>query len=322
MEGHHRRPGADRAGPESGRARRVHRGRAALAPADGRAGRTSRDQVVVDFHTHTNRSHDVAGTAMRDYDVASNLRWHRRAGFDAAFITDHNTVGPLAAGEGLAIGCPGIEVSAWRAHIVLLGDSVPVDRSHYNRDLAGLLEFLRSTETEYGALSVASIPEYVRNHWGRLDTLVVGRARRFRDRQRCSQGQRDHPGPARHGHRARPPNEPLRRRRERPSRLGSDQHGLEPGRGTRVADGARAGLRRRSPPDGRRLRIGPDRRAPPPPARQRMAGDSHSPGRPLGDLAEHRLDGDTQPGSSGSGGPGRSCGYGAALGPLKLLPPL
>ncbi len=142
-----------------------HRPMAALAGTSG-------DQVVVDFHTHTNRSHDVAGTAMRDYDVASNLRWHRRAGFDAAFITDHNTVGPLAAGEGLAIGCPGTEVSAWRAHIVLLGDSVPVDRSHANRDLAGLLEFLRSTETEYGALSVASIPEYVRNHWGRLDTLV------------------------------------------------------------------------------------------------------------------------------------------------------
>ena len=142
-----------------------HRPMAALAG-------TSADQVVVDFHSHTNRSHDVAGTAMRDYDVASNLRWHRRAGFDAAFITDHNTVGSLAAGEGLAIGCPGTEVSAWRAHIVLLGDSVPVDRSHANRDLAGLLEFLRSTETEYGALSVASIPEYVRNHWGRLDTLV------------------------------------------------------------------------------------------------------------------------------------------------------
>ncbi len=143
-----------------------HRPMAALAG-------TAPDQVVVDFHTHTQRSHDVAGTAMSDYDVASNLRWHRRAGFDAAFITDHNTVGPLARGEGLAIGCPGIEVSAWRAHVVLLGNTVPVDRSRYNRDLASLLELLRSSETEYGALSVASIPEYVRNHWDRLDTLVA-----------------------------------------------------------------------------------------------------------------------------------------------------
>ena len=131
------------------------------------------DQVVVDFHTHTNRSHDVTGTAMRGYDVASNLRWHRRAGFDAAFITDHNTVGPLASGEGLSIGCPGIELSVWRAHIVLLGDSVPIDRGPYNRDLAGLLDLLRTSDTAYGSLSVASIPEYVRNHWGRLDTLVA-----------------------------------------------------------------------------------------------------------------------------------------------------
>ncbi len=143
-----------------------HRPMAALAG-------TSPDDVVVDFHTHTNRSHDVSGTEMDDYDVAANLRWHRRAGFDAAFITDHNTVGPSASGPGLAAGCPGIEVSAWRAHVVLLGDSTPVDRRRYNRDLASLLELLRTSEREYGSLSLASIPEYVRNHWGRLDTLLA-----------------------------------------------------------------------------------------------------------------------------------------------------
>jgi hypothetical protein len=143
-----------------------HRPMAALAGA-------SPDQAIVDFHTHTNRSHDVEGTAMRDYDVAANLRWHGRAGFDATFITDHNTVGALARGNGLPIACPGIEVSAWRAHIVLLGDTMPVDRGRYNQDLAGLLDLLLSSEKEYGALSVASIPEYVRNHWERLDTLVA-----------------------------------------------------------------------------------------------------------------------------------------------------
>jgi len=142
-----------------------HRPMAALAGAGA-------DRIVADFHTHTNRSHDVAGTAMDDYDVWANLRWHRRAGFDAAFITDHNTVGPLASGPGLAIGCPGIEVSASRAHVVLLGDSAPVDRSRYP-GLPGLLELLRTSEAAYGALSLASIPEYVRNHWDRLDTLVA-----------------------------------------------------------------------------------------------------------------------------------------------------
>ncbi len=142
-----------------------HRPMAALAGAGA-------DRIVADFHTHTNRSHDVAGTAMDGYDVTANLRWHRRAGFDAAFITDHNTVGPLASGPGLAIGCPGIEVSASRAHVVLLGDSTPVDRSRY-QGLPGLLELLRTSEAAYGALSLASIPEYVRNYWDRLDTLVA-----------------------------------------------------------------------------------------------------------------------------------------------------
>jgi hypothetical protein len=142
-----------------------HRPMASLAGA-------APDEVVVDFHSHTRLSHDVQGTAMDGYDAAANLRWHRRAGFDAAFITDHNTVDALPSGAGV-IGCPGIEVSAWRAHVLLLGDTVPVDRRLYNRDLAGLLRLLETSDTVYGALSVASIPEYVRNHWGRLDTLVA-----------------------------------------------------------------------------------------------------------------------------------------------------
>lgn len=130
------------------------------------------DDAVVDFHTHTNASHDVGGTLMDGYDAAANLRWHRRAGFDAAFLTDHNTVTAPAAGDDVR-GCPGIEVSAWRAHVLLLGDTAAVDRTRYNRDLAGLLQLLASSEQAYDALTVASIPEYARNHWSRLDTLVA-----------------------------------------------------------------------------------------------------------------------------------------------------
>ncbi|HEX6105051.1 MAG TPA: hypothetical protein VFZ26_05665, partial [Gemmatimonadales bacterium] len=61
-----------------------HRPMAALAGAEA-------DQVVTDFHTHTRASHDVGGTLMDDYDLAANLEWHRRAGFHATFLTDHNT---------------------------------------------------------------------------------------------------------------------------------------------------------------------------------------------------------------------------------------
>jgi len=139
--------------------------------------------MVVDFHSHTNVSHDVGGTWMDGFDTDANLRWHTRAGFDATFITDHNEVsresgvGSQETGErnsgGATVFCPGIEVSAWRAHIVLLGDTLPVDRSRYNGSLDELLTLLATSDSALGALSVASLPEYRRNHWDRLDTLIA-----------------------------------------------------------------------------------------------------------------------------------------------------
>jgi hypothetical protein len=136
---------------------------------------------VVDFHSHTNISHDVRGTLMRGFDAEANRRWHRRAGFDAVFLTDHNVVSHESRvasrkpGEaaGVTAVCPGIEVSAWHAHIVLLGDTLPVARDRYGKGLEGLLSLLRSSDSAYGALSVASLPEYQRNHWNRLDQLVA-----------------------------------------------------------------------------------------------------------------------------------------------------
>jgi hypothetical protein len=139
------------------------------------------DDIVVDFHSHTNVSHDVRNTWMRGFDAEANQRWHTRAGFDAAFLTDHNTVEALAArqeGEPTggrktsAVMCPGIEVSAWHAHVVLLGGTVPVERSRYNKSFDGLLTLLATSDSVYGALSVASLPEYRRYHWGLLDTLA------------------------------------------------------------------------------------------------------------------------------------------------------
>jgi hypothetical protein len=150
-----------------------HRPMLALAGADP-------DDIVVDFHSHTNVSHDVRNTLMRGFDTEANLRWHTRAGFDATFITDHNSVAGLSREQprakhpkGQAVACPGIEVSAWRAHIVLLGDTLPVDRRRYNGSLDALLTLLTTSDSALGALSVASLPEYRRNHWDRLDQLVA-----------------------------------------------------------------------------------------------------------------------------------------------------
>lgn len=148
-----------------------HRPMAALAGAD--------NALVFDVHSHTNVSHDVRGTLMRGFDTEANLRWHRRAGFDAVFITDHNTVTGLRPHSGAPALCPGIEVSAWRAHVVLLGDSTPIDPRRYNGSLDALELLLRESDSLYGALSVLSLPEYERNHRDRLDSLVAAGADGF-----------------------------------------------------------------------------------------------------------------------------------------------
>lgn len=137
---------------------------------------------VADFHSHTAASHDVGDTWMSGYDLAANLRWHGRAGFNVVFITDHNVVsretrdasresGVGSRASAGPIPCPGLEVSAWKAHIVLLGDTLPINRAPYS-GLAGLLTLLRTSDSAYGSLSLASLPEYRRNHWERLDTLI------------------------------------------------------------------------------------------------------------------------------------------------------
>jgi hypothetical protein len=140
---------------------------------------TDPHDIVVDFHSHTNVSHDVRNTWMRGFDTEANLRWHTRAGFDATFITDHNVrsrQSPVASPQSSTastVMCPGIEVSAWRAHIVLLGDTLPVDRSRYNGSLDALLTLVATSDSALGSLSLASLPEYRRNHWGRLDQLIA-----------------------------------------------------------------------------------------------------------------------------------------------------
>ncbi|HTO73550.1 MAG TPA: hypothetical protein VMJ30_07020 [Gemmatimonadales bacterium] len=134
-------------------------------------------QMVVDLHSHSNVSHDVKGTLMKGFDVEASRRWHGRAGFDAFFVTDHNTTAgwraaPVAA-AGLPSACPGIEVSAWRAHIVLLGDTTDVRQQEYDGSLNKVLSLLRDSRSRYGALAIASLPEYSRSLWPDLDSLVA-----------------------------------------------------------------------------------------------------------------------------------------------------
>jgi hypothetical protein len=131
------------------------------------------NRVAVDFHTHTSASHDVRGTAVAGYDTEANLEWHQRAGFDAVFVTDHNTIAGLVPADVPVALCRGREVSAWRAHIVLLGGALDSVKGPYRRDWAGLLQLLADADTLYQSLSVASLPEYERHHWNRLDSLAA-----------------------------------------------------------------------------------------------------------------------------------------------------
>ena len=139
----------------------------ALAPAHGRAGRRpSRATVVFDVHSHTNVSHDVRGTLMRGFDTEANLRWHRRAGFDAVFVTDHNTVAASAARRARRRSVPASRSAPGGRTSSCWATRLPVDQRRYNGSLDALRAPAAARATRaYGALSVLSLPEYERNHW-------------------------------------------------------------------------------------------------------------------------------------------------------------
>jgi len=81
------------------------------------------DVVVVDFHSHTNFSWDGRPW----FTVERNRAWHRAAGWNVAYITDHTTL--LGAAQGIAANprragadttlLPGVETR--RTHLVVLG---------------------------------------------------------------------------------------------------------------------------------------------------------------------------------------------------------
>lgn len=133
------------------------------------------DILVLDFHSHTSRSHDGRRLPPA-FSPARNNRWHERQGFHAGFVTDHNRADALqealAAAEGggyRPLG--GEELSLHDSHILALGNVSRIDPAAYSDGLGGLKRFLRESETREGALSVLSLPEYSLHHWGRLEEL-------------------------------------------------------------------------------------------------------------------------------------------------------
>ena len=124
-------------------------------------------EVVFEIHSHTNASPDAAAWPASRFDLPANLAWHRAAGFDLVFITDHNTV---AAGfaqlsqpemeTGLAVPCRGIEISSYRSHILILGSELPNEPARYRGSEDRLRELLAVAASRPDIISISSLPEH------------------------------------------------------------------------------------------------------------------------------------------------------------------
>jgi hypothetical protein len=91
------------------------------------------DVVVVDFHSHTAMSHD----GRKSFTAQRNRAWHHGAGFDVAYVTDHDSIragveaatrNPPRAGDGTLL-FPGREVVYRGMHVVVLGTFDPRTRT-------------------------------------------------------------------------------------------------------------------------------------------------------------------------------------------------
>ena len=91
------------------------------------------DVVVVDFHSHTLSSHD----GRKSFTAERNRAWHRAAGFDVAYVTDHDSTraaldaekrNPRRAGDGTVL-LAGREVVYRDMHVTTIGIFDPRTRT-------------------------------------------------------------------------------------------------------------------------------------------------------------------------------------------------
>jgi hypothetical protein len=128
--------------------------------------------TVIDYHAHTNASHD----GRPGWTLAKLAAWHERQGFEASYVTDHNVVydGSLPVPEGTSINLlPGVEWSVHQQHVVAIGPVEPLPRDSFQGSTARMIRIFAAIERQ-GGLSIASLPEYWRYHWDDLGAFVVG----------------------------------------------------------------------------------------------------------------------------------------------------
>jgi hypothetical protein len=131
---------------------------------------TDAGATIIDYHAHTEASHD----GRPRWTLTRLAAWHQRQGFDASYVTDHNIIfdGSLPAPPGTSIALlPGVEWSVFRQHVVALGPVEPIVRDSFGGSSDRMLRIFAALERQ-GALSIASLPEYWRNHRNDLGTFA------------------------------------------------------------------------------------------------------------------------------------------------------
>ena len=129
--------------------------------------------TVIDYHAHTELSHD----GRRGWTLADLAAWHAAQGFGASYVTDHNVVFNGGVDAPIRL-LPGVEWSVFDQHVVALGAVAPVERGVYGRDTRAMLSLFAALHRQ-GAIGIASLPEYWRNHWAELDAFVAAGADGF-----------------------------------------------------------------------------------------------------------------------------------------------
>jgi len=135
------------------------------------------DILLIDFHSHTMHSHD----GRPGFSATDNMEWHRRQGFNAAFISDHNT--PNASHQAKERSrrdwkitgyrsLEGNETSLYQTHLNVLGSHRWIDNRPYDTGMLAIPKFVKEMKHE-GYVVTANLPEYWRFHWsqGRMAFL-------------------------------------------------------------------------------------------------------------------------------------------------------
>ena len=132
----------------------------------------ARAVTVIDYHAHTDASHD----GRKGWTPDRLARWHARQGFQASYVTDHNVV--FAGASSVIDLLPGAEWSVHRQHVLALGSVADIDRDRFDRTTQRMLGIFAALGRQ-GVLAIAALPEYWRNHWADLDAFVSAGASGF-----------------------------------------------------------------------------------------------------------------------------------------------